>query len=245
MQHRFPPLIAQVEFVRGDVARVVALIVAIAQGAYAFAPAAFGLVRDVAPLTVNAPDGAAPFVFAGRGSLPGSCDSGAPDRSAAIAQIAVEPVRFASGSKVEARAPAATRAFMFVGADQHRQFDGLAPVENDAQPGANTSSGTTMSRVMTSRVGERRTARGALKTAFPANSAEARRTPAAKARRRAPRPETCLTQHVLRAGEMAHADDDDLAPGRPSSAVFQRTAFEWLKPALGQRRAVEQQAIDV
>jgi hypothetical protein len=59
-----PPLIAQVEFVRGDVARVVALIVAIAQGAYAFAPAAFGLVRDVAPLTVNAPDGAAPFVFA-------------------------------------------------------------------------------------------------------------------------------------------------------------------------------------
>jgi hypothetical protein len=59
-----PPLIAQVEFVRGDVARVVALIVAIAQGAYAFAPAAFGLVREVAPLTVNAPDGAAPFVFA-------------------------------------------------------------------------------------------------------------------------------------------------------------------------------------
>ena len=36
-----PPLIAQVEFVKEDVARVVALIVAIAQASYAFAPAAF------------------------------------------------------------------------------------------------------------------------------------------------------------------------------------------------------------
>ena len=44
-----PPLIAQAEFVKSDVARVVALIVAIAQGAYAFAPAAFGLVRELAP----------------------------------------------------------------------------------------------------------------------------------------------------------------------------------------------------
>jgi MFS family permease len=37
-----PPLIAQQEFARDDVARVVALIVAIAQGTYAFAPALFG-----------------------------------------------------------------------------------------------------------------------------------------------------------------------------------------------------------
>ncbi|BBK33302.1 cyanate permease [Stella humosa] len=44
-----PPLIAQVEFARADVPRVVALIVALAQGAYAFAPAAFGLVRELAP----------------------------------------------------------------------------------------------------------------------------------------------------------------------------------------------------
>ena len=44
-----PPLIAQVEFVREDVARAVALIVAISQGAYAFAPAAFGILRQVAP----------------------------------------------------------------------------------------------------------------------------------------------------------------------------------------------------
>jgi hypothetical protein len=42
-----PPLIAQVEFARADTGRVVALIVAIAQGAYAFAPASFGLLREV------------------------------------------------------------------------------------------------------------------------------------------------------------------------------------------------------
>lgn len=43
-----PPLIAQAEFARADVARVVALTVAIAQAAYAFAPAAFGLIRQTA-----------------------------------------------------------------------------------------------------------------------------------------------------------------------------------------------------
>jgi hypothetical protein len=42
-----PPLIAQMEFVRDDVARVVPLIVAISQAAYAFAPALFGLLREV------------------------------------------------------------------------------------------------------------------------------------------------------------------------------------------------------
>ena len=40
-----PPLIAQLEFAKEDVQRVVALIVAIAQAGYAFAPAAFGLIR--------------------------------------------------------------------------------------------------------------------------------------------------------------------------------------------------------
>jgi hypothetical protein len=44
-----PPLIAQIEFVDEDVPRVVALIVGIAQGGYAFAPATFGLVREFAP----------------------------------------------------------------------------------------------------------------------------------------------------------------------------------------------------
>ena len=51
-----PPLIAQMEFTPSDVRRVVALIVAISQAAYALAPMAFGLVRDLST-------GAAPLVF--------------------------------------------------------------------------------------------------------------------------------------------------------------------------------------
>ena len=41
-----PPLIAQAEFAKDDTGRVVALIVAMGQGAYAFAPAIFGLLRS-------------------------------------------------------------------------------------------------------------------------------------------------------------------------------------------------------
>lgn len=37
-----PPLIAQVEFTKDDVPRVIALVIGIAQATYAFAPAAFG-----------------------------------------------------------------------------------------------------------------------------------------------------------------------------------------------------------
>lgn len=44
-----PPLIAQVEFSKADVQRVVPLIVAIGQGTYAFAPAAFGWLRTLSP----------------------------------------------------------------------------------------------------------------------------------------------------------------------------------------------------
>lgn len=44
-----PPLIAQSEFAKEDVARAVPMIVAIGQASYAFAPAAFGLIRDFAP----------------------------------------------------------------------------------------------------------------------------------------------------------------------------------------------------
>jgi hypothetical protein len=43
-----PPLIVQVEFMKDDVPRVVSLIVGISQGTYAFAPAAFGLIREFA-----------------------------------------------------------------------------------------------------------------------------------------------------------------------------------------------------
>ncbi len=42
-----PPLIAQAEFAESDVSRVVALIVAISQGLYAFAPMAFAVAREI------------------------------------------------------------------------------------------------------------------------------------------------------------------------------------------------------
>lgn len=58
-----PPLIAQVEFVKEDVPRVVPLIVAIGQATYAFAPAVFGLIREFAPHTGAASPGAAPYLF--------------------------------------------------------------------------------------------------------------------------------------------------------------------------------------
>jgi hypothetical protein len=58
-----PPLIAQVEFAEDDVPRVVALIVAIAQGAFAFAPAAFGLIRELAPPATDGSADAAPYFF--------------------------------------------------------------------------------------------------------------------------------------------------------------------------------------
>jgi len=59
-----PPLIAQVEFVREDVQRVTSLIVAIAQGSYAFAPAFFGLVRTLDSSATGLAIGEAPGVFA-------------------------------------------------------------------------------------------------------------------------------------------------------------------------------------
>ena len=54
-----PPLIAQSEFVEADVGRVVSLIVATSQAAYAFAPAAFGVIREL-----TAADGGALFAAA-------------------------------------------------------------------------------------------------------------------------------------------------------------------------------------
>jgi hypothetical protein len=58
-----PPLIAQAEFAQGEVARVVALIVAISQATYAFAPAAFGLIRQLAPAGENSSGEAASWMF--------------------------------------------------------------------------------------------------------------------------------------------------------------------------------------
>jgi hypothetical protein len=58
-----PPLIAQTEFVKEDVARVVPLIVAIGQATYAFAPATFGFIRELAPRWGSTSAGAAPWMF--------------------------------------------------------------------------------------------------------------------------------------------------------------------------------------
>jgi hypothetical protein len=58
-----PPLIAQVEFVGEDVPRVVALIVAISQATYAFAPVVFGMIREFTPHAAGAAPGL--FIVAG------------------------------------------------------------------------------------------------------------------------------------------------------------------------------------
>jgi len=58
-----PPLIAQAEFAKEDVSRVVSLNVAISQGTYAFAPAAFGLIREFAPQAGVMVAAAAPYLF--------------------------------------------------------------------------------------------------------------------------------------------------------------------------------------
>ncbi len=58
-----PPLIAQVEFIKEDVQRVVSLIIAIAQGSFAFAPAAFGLIREFAPQAAQSAPASAPALF--------------------------------------------------------------------------------------------------------------------------------------------------------------------------------------
>lgn len=66
-----PPLIVQVEFVTADVPRAAALMIGIAQGGYAFAPAFFGLIRELAPPAAPAAAGAAPMVFAAAALLQG------------------------------------------------------------------------------------------------------------------------------------------------------------------------------
>jgi MFS family permease len=58
-----PPMIAQAEFSKEDVSRVVPLIVAVGQGTYAFAPAVFGFIRELAPHWGSASTGAAPWLF--------------------------------------------------------------------------------------------------------------------------------------------------------------------------------------
>jgi hypothetical protein len=59
-----PPLIAQVEFVEEDVPRAAALIIAVAQTGYAFAPAFFGLIREFTANGAGMAPGEAPALFA-------------------------------------------------------------------------------------------------------------------------------------------------------------------------------------
>jgi len=66
-----PPLIAQVEFVPEDVVRVVPLIVAISQAGYAFAPAAFGVIRELAAHASGASPGAVPLLFLAAAAVQG------------------------------------------------------------------------------------------------------------------------------------------------------------------------------
>jgi hypothetical protein len=65
-----PPLVAQVEFVREEVQRVVALVVGMGQAVFAFGPAAFGLIRELFPHSENA--GAAPAVFIAAAAFQGA-----------------------------------------------------------------------------------------------------------------------------------------------------------------------------
>jgi MFS family permease len=58
-----PPMIAQAEFSMKDVSRVVPLIVAIGQATYAFAPAVFGVIRELAPPWGSSSAAAAPWLF--------------------------------------------------------------------------------------------------------------------------------------------------------------------------------------
>jgi MFS family permease len=55
-----PPLTAQAEFAKADVGRVVALVTAVSQGSYAFAPMAFGIIREV---TSSGASAAVPVLF--------------------------------------------------------------------------------------------------------------------------------------------------------------------------------------
>ena len=54
---------------KDDVARVVALVVAIGQATYAFAPVTFGLVRVAFVQDAEAVDSAAPMVFAAAAAI--------------------------------------------------------------------------------------------------------------------------------------------------------------------------------
>lgn len=83
-----PPLIAQTEFAREDSARVVPLIVALSQGAYAFAPAVFGLLRTALDGTGGSMLG---FLALAAGLQAAAIVCFSIGRGAAAARVAVAP----------------------------------------------------------------------------------------------------------------------------------------------------------
>jgi len=85
-----PPLIAQVEFAKQDSGRAVALVVAISQATYAFAPLAFGLLRA----GFGEAGGTAPAVFLAAAAI----------QSAAIAAFLLGRRRHTAPRSVPARA---------------------------------------------------------------------------------------------------------------------------------------------
>lgn len=59
-----PPLIVQQDFATGDTARAVAIVTACSQACYAFAPAAFGALRDFGASTTVSSGGTRLFIAA-------------------------------------------------------------------------------------------------------------------------------------------------------------------------------------
>jgi hypothetical protein len=64
-----PPLIAQAEFAKADTVRVVALITAVSQGSFAFAPMVFGVIRET---TVTGESSMVPVLFLTAAGLQGA-----------------------------------------------------------------------------------------------------------------------------------------------------------------------------
>lgn len=108
-----PPLIAQVEFVENDVARVAALIVAIAQSGYAFAPALFGLVGEWVVRASGNSAGAAGGIFTFAALIQllaiGASLAGRTRASSPRAQVRIKPRRPAHGHHATASATPSPR----------------------------------------------------------------------------------------------------------------------------------------
>lgn len=87
-----PPLIVQQDFTPAETARAVALVTAFSQATYAFAPAAFGALRDLLPPATGLPEGYAPALFT----------------AAALVQLAAAAMLLLGRRQIKPEAPAAS-----------------------------------------------------------------------------------------------------------------------------------------